>query len=577
MTAAILHYHLDVGGVSSVIAAQSRAMLRAGVRHLVFCGQPVNPVWQGLPVVVIPELGYRNAQEQPKAWKNEARRVVAIMQRECRERLGGEPEVWHVHNSGLARHPLLPHVVEQLALSQKRLWMHPHDFAEAGRPCNLARLGKWRNLYPVGPGILYRFLSQRDRARLVHCGLPESCAHVIPNPIELPPPSGTPARNLSPSDDIRQWMLYPVRGIRRKNLGETLLLASLLPETWGIAVTRPPGEAQALARYNAWRDVAARMDLPVEFSVVGRLHPGEEPGTDIETWRAASAIWLNTSVEEGFGLVFAEAWMHEKPLIGRRLEHLDGSMAGRRWYDRILIPSEWLGKQSLGTWREQTWWALLQAHGYQEQEPPGFGLRGLRMMMEAGITGTCVDFGNLPECLQQRVLEHLQCFPEQQERILATTPNGAMPLHEWLSEACSLLAPDPAGTCGGPHWQNGDSFWQQLRAAESTSSCGAPTVLSWLDASKVLERCLLEEPRHSTDRHDCCSDVQPFHFLLAPGLDEGGFPEPGNADLVVFDVYGTLLRGAPGGVRNDKEIDPLLERVLMEFGFNPPPGNYSQA
>ena len=40
---------------------------------------------------------------------------------------------------------------------------------------------------------------------------------------------------------------------------------------------------------------------------------------------------------------------------------------------------------------------------------------------------------------------------------------------------------------------------------------------------------------------------------------------------VIFDIYGTLLDAAPGGVKPDLFTDPVLRDILREFGHEPPP------
>ena len=65
-------------------------------------------------------------------------------------------------------------------------------------------------------------------------------------------------------------VLYPVRAIRRKNLGELFLLAALSPKGTRYAVSLAPDAERWMAVYEEWRAFAADTGLPVLLDVVGR-------------------------------------------------------------------------------------------------------------------------------------------------------------------------------------------------------------------------------------------------------------------------------------------------------------------
>lgn len=616
MKAAILHYHLGVGGVSSVVAAQSRAMTRAGVEHLIFCGEPVAECHRQLPLAVIPELGY----QQPSGWEtapaqdrqSRTTELVKRMQDICETRLGGKPSSWHAHNSTLARHPALPHVVAHLAELGCRLWLHVHDLAEDGRPEYLESLGNWKKLYPHGSRIHYRFLSDRDRDRLVRAGLPRERAHVIANPLEAGPfpLAQTTSMASAPSAESKErhkWLMYPVRGIRRKNLGEVLLLASLLPPDWSIAITQAPNHANSFDRHQSWRQLAMSMDLPIEFAVVDRISPDSSGQTGINAWRQASRCWLSTSVEEGFGMVFAESMAMGKSLLGRRLSHLHHAGQCDGLYERVLVPMEWIGREMLKNYSEQVWWALQQAHGYRKEHPPAQSLSQLQTMKIHLDAQTQVDFGNLPEPLQEQVLWHLRAFPAQRDLVriescmmavesAASEPCAhTMPASAWLrsylqrvesttsGQPMDSTCPTAAKTARPWPWMTEDHFWQQILEAEAieiarkdpSTRRAQITQPAWLDRERVLASCLWSDHLGQSQQDNSRNGELPFRFLLAPALDEGGFPKVDGADAIIFDVYGTLLRPltpTPGGVRKNEGIDASLHELLHRFGYSPQAG-----
>ena len=59
-----------------------------------------------------------------------------------------------------------------------------------------------------------------------------------------------------------------------------------------------------------------------------------------------------------------------------------------------------------------------------------------------------------------------------------------------------------------------------------------------------------------------------FHFLLSSLKPAAAAPKSYRA--VIFDIYGTLLVAAPGGVKPDPLADPVLRDILRQFGHQPP-------
>ena len=81
----------------------------------------------------------------------------------------GKPDLWHIHNHSLGKNPSLTEAVALLAQSGERILLHPHDFAEDGRPGNYLSLSEvYQRAYPTGPNIHYAALNQRDRSFLAH-------------------------------------------------------------------------------------------------------------------------------------------------------------------------------------------------------------------------------------------------------------------------------------------------------------------------------------------------------------------------------------------------------------------------
>ena len=116
-----------------------------------------------------------------------------------------------------------------------------------------------------------------------------------------------------PLDPQRPLLVYPVRGIRRKNIGEAILLTLLANEPIQVGLTLPPINPNELANYETWKLLSRELRLPVFFEL-GQIDQVSFP----DILSAADQI-LTTSVAEGFGMAFLEGLAIGKPLIGRNI------------------------------------------------------------------------------------------------------------------------------------------------------------------------------------------------------------------------------------------------------------------
>lgn len=363
MQLAILHHHLNRGGVTTVIAnhLRSLATLPDGEkpeRVVVFFdgqrdGWPDDlPPEMSIALVDEPALGYDEAGADADPIKLAdilcARFTAAGV-------LPGDT-LLHVHNHSLGKNASLPGALAHLAGDGWRMLLQIHDFAEDNRPENYQHLREATGisdpdelgeiLYPQAPGIHYATLTERDAEILRAAGIPDERLHTLPNPVhefgsmlspEVAKTKVYPLLGLPPTGRL---IVYPVRGIRRKNLGEMLLLAALAPEGTYFAVTLAPKNPIERASFDRWKYLAEELDLPCLFDTGGAYSCDFN-----ETLAAADAI-LTTSVAEGFGMVFLEAWLVGKPLVGRDLPEItrEFKAAGIIFdglIDSITCPPDW--------------------------------------------------------------------------------------------------------------------------------------------------------------------------------------------------------------------------------------------
>lgn len=341
MTVLMAHYHLKPGGVSTVIKRQARALAHEGIACGLLVGEaPEGVAPASLPgFAVEPALAYdppadRGAAASLGAPGDDPRigLIKAAVEREARAL--GPDTVIHVHNPTLEKNTALLPALAALAKDGYPILMHVHDLAEDWRP----------ELYrPVGypEGCAWAAINGRDAARLKGAGA--GLVASLPNPVFSDSELEAYARscNEAPPKPRRggkadaSTLIYPVRGIRRKNLGEALLVARYLPAGMRLAVTLPPSSERDKPYYEAWVSCAARLGLAAEFGA------GLRASLD-ENYARAAAV-LTSSIKEGFGLSYLEPLARRKPVLGRRLAQVcdDFEAAGLRLgglYDELRVP-----------------------------------------------------------------------------------------------------------------------------------------------------------------------------------------------------------------------------------------------
>lgn len=498
MKLVIIHYHLNRGGVSRVVLSHLEALERklspqsepmppglsptqttgpALVNQISSSGKPPCPAQTEKMLVVIlfggrqegwpedlpsrfsalrlvlepvPLVDYDNVHHQTGPSLVEAlyRQIHQVLRRHhCLP----EQTLLHVHNHSLGKNVALPAVLARLAEEGYPLLLQIHDFPEDFRPANYRRLVEssrwWPHrkgiswLYPQAKHVHYTTLTTRDHQILLRAGVPADRLHRVPNPVgrpgRLPPPQVAKARleatfGIPPSS---KYVLYPVRAIRRKNLGEAILYSLLNPPGTWIGITLAPLNPAEKRSYEGWKHWTAKHRIAClwETGEPGALHLSEN--------LAAADAFLTTSITEGFGMVFLESWMVGRPLLGRNLPEIttDFQHRGLRlpaMWERLAVPLDWLGPQRVRKRFLRTYQQVL-AH-YQYPMPSDWD-----QALEEKLAGQTVDFGDLDEPLQQEVLEKILSqtagLPSPRTQILEKNPAVARALTLQLEEQTELL------------------------------------------------------------------------------------------------------------------------------------------
>jgi hypothetical protein len=391
MKIAFLHYHLKTGGVTTVLRGQIAA-IRKVCDTLVITGDRAGTV---LPceVVEIPEIGYDRPESPPHAPEPVADKILKGISNAWPSGC----DVLHVHNPTLAKNRCFLRVLNRLQQAGVHLFLQIHDFAEDGRPG-----AYFREPYPAD--CHYGVINSRDREILLRTGLDAAGVHLVPNAIQ---PLPVERRRPEP------LVLYPIRAIRRKNLGEAILLSLFLRNGQRLDVSQPPNSPQDIASYRAWKRYVKEKRLNVNFDVGQKV--------DFFALVGAAASMVTTSITEGFGLSFLEPWTAGLLLWGRRLGEVcrDFEQNGVRLdhlYDRLEVPFDWFDTDGFfQRWRAA---ALAAADAYDHALAPEAVDRSLTSMRR----GKMVDFGNLDETSQRHILSRLLTDAAARAKLITLNP-----------------------------------------------------------------------------------------------------------------------------------------------------------
>lgn len=364
MNIVILHCHFEQGGVTQVVQNHVRALRDCDLaeRIVLVSGGRIG----GLSTETIgsvTSISIDGFDYDTAGGTSDRGLLLARLENEfTRHGLGKDNTVLHWHNHGLGKNTTAPAVVRDLAESGWRLLLQIHDFAEDNRPLNYQQLIAISNarsksdidryLYPVAAQIHYATLTRADQLVVRQLGIPTHQAHWLPNSVAAPT-AISPSKQESlkkvrsamglPRD--ARWSLYPVRGIRRKNIGEYLLLSRWTRPNHFSGLTLRPATVVEERSYDRWLELAGTVAPRAVFDAAH--HDGISFADNLA---ASDSVW-STSVAEGFGMTFLEPWLAGREVIARRLSSVtdDFQAAGvmiEKLYDQIPIPgdTQWIGQ-----------------------------------------------------------------------------------------------------------------------------------------------------------------------------------------------------------------------------------------
>jgi glycosyltransferase involved in cell wall biosynthesis len=352
MKVAILHYHLNPGGVSRIIESQVKGLTNASVNLEieVMCGHDGRTADLGGTIPTVDgSLFYNNAEQPDVDYKTEIIKIIDFI----KMHLSGNT-ILHCHNPNLGKNPALTMAIFELAKEGFSIVNHYHDFSE-DRPINHAFLERIISdnfgmdlnevLYPDFPRYHYIVLNPCDYNRILQQHIPAYRIHLLHNPVYIHNTvqvfdKGKLRKAICSAldlDETKKICTYPVRVIERKNLGEFLLLAALFASQANFAVTQPPKNPLEIPRYSGWKEFCRITGLKVKFEA-GEVVNHEE-------LIRVSDFCITTSIREGFGMVYLEPWLAGTPVIGRDLPCITGDLKKYgiefpRLYKSIMVETQ---------------------------------------------------------------------------------------------------------------------------------------------------------------------------------------------------------------------------------------------
>ena len=479
MRVALVHYHLQGGGVTRIVCHQQKALGRRGITAVILTGKPPAVPDAG-DYRVVPGLQYE--ADRPSVTPGE---LAAQMRAEAEAALGGSPDLWHVHNHSLGKNLVLPLALTLLAARGERFLYQIHDFAEDGRPANyramLAAMAAGRRqtlsrlLYPRGDHLHYAVLNRRDYQFLRESGLEADRLHLLYNPVDLGPMA---SETSVPAADREPLWLYPTRAIRRKNLGEFLLWSALAPQGTRFGTTSGPENPVDQPHYRRWCQVAGELGLPVRFQLV---EPG---GPDFGTLLRRAEVAVTTSIAEGFGMTFLEPWLLGVPVFSRNLPEImppagDEEFCQPWTYDRLDVPLDWLGRTLVEQAAREGLRRCLAAY----ERDPAKDEDDVHRVLAAWIRDGKIDFGRLDEPLQETVLRRLVVGRAQSALVGPMELTTATNLHNAIAKNRSLLQ----------NRYSLDRYGETVETVYRQVAASAVSASDYLDGEILLDRFLAPE------------------------------------------------------------------------------------
>lgn len=390
MKIAFIHYHLKTGGVTTVLRQQVESIIDTCDPLVLTGDSPESPF--PCDTVNISGLGYDIFERDRVDPENVVSAIIKAIHKKWKDGC----DLVHVHNPTLAKNKNFLKILNLLKEKGIRLFLQIHDFAEDGRP--LSYFSEEEYIKDCHYGVI----NSRDHAILLKAGLKKEGLHKIFNTIQ--------PFNFTSTDSIsKTHVLYPVRAIRRKNIGEAILLSLFFKNNAPLVITLPPNSPADIKSYEDWKTFVKEKGLNVIFEA-GLTH-------DFPDLVLSSAFLISTSISEGFGFSFLEPWTAKKILWGRKLPDIcqdfeKKSIRLKHLYSRLNIPMEWIDNEKLfHTW-ENSIQKISAMFSIVIEEA------FIKNAFEHTTANDTIDFGLLNEPFQKQIISVILTSSTNRDRLI---------------------------------------------------------------------------------------------------------------------------------------------------------------
>jgi len=319
--------------------------------------------------VFIPGLGYDSFSKKKPPPHKVAESIISAIS----AKFGSKCDVLHIHNPTLAKNNDFLNILKELQTRNLNLFLQIHDFAEDGRP-------KVYFFDQYLSDCHYGVINSRDYDILIKAGLK---------------------------------VLYPIRAIRRKNIGEAILLSLFFKNHERLSITLPPNSQTDLYSYTGWINYVKNNNLNVEF----------ESGlkNDFSKLVLSSRFLITTSITEGFGFSFIEPWCVKKVIWGRKLPDICSDFENNginlgHLYSELLIPVEWIGKDNF----YQKWKGCILKNckllNYDIDKS------SIDKIFSQVIKNEKIDFALLDEPFQKTIISHIMSSKNEKNVLIKLNP-----------------------------------------------------------------------------------------------------------------------------------------------------------
>ncbi len=337
----VVHYHLRPGGVRRVIEVTLPAIVAAMPsleRVTITVGEEDRDGWldrlraniSGVAFELRSNasIGYFSELEvEPQVAREAVRKFLHDVVKSDVETL-----VW-AHNLGLARNLLLAReLAEVTAGPMTRMVSHHHDFWFENRwsrwpefsPCGAESLDDVaRCVFSSGANVSFGTINRLDLHGIQRQAKNQSAW--LPNPADMEHVNAPGDRQLA-ADWLAEQLgdrgpvwVFPTRFLRRKNIGEAMLLTQWMrPDGW-LVTTAAASSADEVEYFERISRFSQEHSKRCRFAILAN---GGEPRPSVEHVVAASEAVIVTSIQEGFGLPYLEAAAIGKPLVARSLANV---------------------------------------------------------------------------------------------------------------------------------------------------------------------------------------------------------------------------------------------------------------